>query len=393
MLKNIKLNEVVQYSSFKLETGCEEYFLTLNPVGKTHAESCLDSLFENLSLFLKDAGLTEKELVFSRVYFSDVSNQIEFFKKSELLKRLQEGAVSCIQQESLQKNPLSLFCYFIKSNSVKTSCFKIKSSECDISSSTSLKNYKLLWLTGLIGKEDKSLSSAKQTMEIFKDLKELNLKNGMALVNHVIRTWIFVRDLDNHYKGMTDARKNFFEKEGIGEGNYFPASTGIEGAVENHQNLVMVESLSIEGLLPEQIVKMQGLKNLSPTMDYHVTFERGLEIVFGDRSHFHISGTASINHLGEVLHLGNPELQTQRTLDNMEVLLKEKEASLKDMAYLIIYLRDACSKDVVLAVLKERFSHLPPFIITKAPVCRPGWLVEIEGVGIKAKKSSYPVFG
>ncbi|MFN2115781.1 MAG: sugar phosphate nucleotidyltransferase, partial [Anaerolineae bacterium] len=53
------------------------------------------------------------------------------------------------------------------------------------------------------------------------------------------------------------------------------------------------------------------------TIDYGVTFERGIRIRFGDRSHLHISGTASIDKCGEIVHPGDILKQTERTVANI----------------------------------------------------------------------------
>jgi hypothetical protein len=33
-----------------------------------------------------------------------------------------------------------------------------------------------------------------------------------------------------------------------------------------------------------------------------------------------------------------------------------------------------------------------PRLVVQAPVCRPGWLVEIDGFGVKPAQHDYPVF-
>ena len=46
-------------------------------------------------------------------------------------------------------------------------------------------------------------------------------------------------------------------------------------------------------------------------------------------------------------------------------------------------LRDPADYPVVKAMYDERFPHTPK-VITLAPVCRPGWLIEMECMGVKA---------
>ncbi len=112
-----------------------------------------------------------------------------------------------------------------------------------------------------------------------------------------------------------------------------------------------------------------------------MTFERGTAIQYGDRRHLLISGTASINNRGEVIHLGDVKAQAARMLENIETLLKEGGATLDDIAQSIVYLRDVADYEIVHQYLEERLPNVPR-AITLAPVCRPAWLIEMECIAI-----------
>jgi enamine deaminase RidA (YjgF/YER057c/UK114 family) len=73
--------------------------------------------------------------------------------------------------------------------------------------------------------------------------------------------------------------------------------------------------------------------------------------------------------------------QLERTLENIDALLRSGAATLADMMYLIVYLRDAADYTRVEAYLRNRLPDLPT-VITQSAVCRPGWLVEAEGIAI-----------
>ena len=49
---------------------------------------------------------------------------------------------------------------------------------------------------------------------------------------------------------------------------------------------------------------------------------------------------------------------------------------------MIVYLRDMADYAVVKRMFDERFPSTPK-VITLAPVCRPGWLIEMECMGAK----------
>jgi enamine deaminase RidA (YjgF/YER057c/UK114 family) len=73
--------------------------------------------------------------------------------------------------------------------------------------------------------------------------------------------------------------------------------------------------------------------------------------------------------------------QTERLFLNIEQLLADGGAGMKDLQYLIVYLRDVADYSAVNTYLQENFSGIP-YLITAARVCRPEWLIEVETVAI-----------
>jgi enamine deaminase RidA (YjgF/YER057c/UK114 family) len=191
---------------------------------------------------------------------------------------------------------------------------------------------------------------------------------------------------------MVDARRDFYAVQGLMASTRFVASTGIEAQAIDPRSLVSMDCLSLGNIMQEQILTMNALENMPPTIEYGVTFERGLRIKFGDRSHLYISGTASIDQAGKILFEGNVEKQTITTLDNVEALLKNQRASLADLSHILCYVRNAKDHAGVAEILKDRLDRNMPAIIVQAPVCRPGWLVEMEGVAIIPDTNNYPPF-
>lgn len=61
----------------------------------------------------------------------------------------------------------------------------------------------------------------------------------------------------------------------------------------------------------------------------------------------------------------------------MEALLAEGKAGFGDVAHMLVYLRDVADYELVNRMFEERFPDVPRVILW-APVCRPGWLVEME---------------
>ena len=96
-----------------------------------------------------------------------------------------------------------------------------------------------------------------------------------------------------------------------------------------------------------------------------------------------IPGLDSIDQRGEILYAGDVARQLDRTLENIAALLQQAGATLGDMCVFIVYVRDPADQAFVQREMRARFGNAPIEIVT-APVCRPGWLIEIEGQAVVA---------
>jgi enamine deaminase RidA (YjgF/YER057c/UK114 family) len=223
----------------------------------------------------------------------------------------------------------------------------------------------------------KVAGSHDQTRQLFDQYTDQLARHSMTLADHVTRTWLFVRDIDVNYGGLVKARRDLFERHGMTADTHYLASSGIQGQVADPNALVAMDAMAVAGLQPEQVRFVKATDHLSPTHVYGVTFERATRIAYRDRRHVIVSGTASIDHAGNVLHVGHVERQLDRTLENIAALLTEAQASLDDVNSWIVYLRDPSDQALLATRLEERLGHAP-MIVVAAPVCRPTWLVEIE---------------
>ena len=104
---------------------------------------------------------------------------------------------------------------------------------------------------------------------------------------------------------------------------------------------------------------------------------RGVAVSYRDRKHVIISGTASIDSAGMIVHPGDMPRQLDRTLENVEALLRDGGATFQDVCVLIVYVRDPSDLGVAQRAIHERFGEAPMQVVV-APVCRPGWLIEVE---------------
>ena len=245
----------------------------------------------------------------------------------------------------------------------------------------------------LPGAEPAGTGSFDQMRRAFLDL-EKTLPPGCSIADNLLRTWIYCRDIDNHYAGLVRARREYFAAIGLTARTHYIASTGIAGCSEKPSQLVRMDSLLAgPGTLPEQFEYMRAPEHLSPTHVYGVTFERGTRLAHRDRSHYFLSGTASIDKEGRIVHPGNVAAQTERALDNVAALLENHQGTLSDLRQAVVYLRDPSDCDTVEKILEKRIGNHCVRIMLHAPVCRPGWLVELEGIAVNdCGGRQYPIF-
>jgi enamine deaminase RidA (YjgF/YER057c/UK114 family) len=369
-------------SSFSTSKGSEEWFLTVRTRPGIGFMAALDELADEYDAASSRCGLSDATAVFSRLFVSDFINQQEALIQSGLAMRLQAGALSIVEQKPVDGGQFALFSYHIRSTSAVGPVKQVIRGPADFRNECLCagENYTLLYTANY--SHGRVFDAYDQTTALFGALSECIRNNAMDLLANTIRTWIFVHDIDNHYQGMVRSRREFFSAHGLTDKTRYLASTGIDGSGNSPKNLVTVDSLSIGGLEPGQIIRIEAPTHLSPTILYNVTFERGLRVRFGDRSHLYISGTASIDNRGEVVHVGDVENQTRRTIENLAALLASQQATLGHMAYVIAYVRDFHDWQRVQRVLAAELGENIPLVAVESKVCRPAWLVELEGVAV-----------
>ena len=358
----------VQLSSFCPEGGAGEWhaMLHVEPRGDLF-QSQYDRLIEAERRLLSRDDIRGARVIFKRYFLSDGTNQQPLMHDEP-----DTCTVSYIQQPPLDGSKLALWLYLQRGTEVVD--------HADGMGSTLVRHngYEHLWTMGMTVPEG---SSYAQTRTLLEDYEQLLAGREATMEANCIRTWFFVRDVDTSYKGMVVARRENFEREGLSRSTHYIASTGIGGNPSDPRAVIQFGSYALKGFRPEQQQYLYALSHLNRTDEYGVTFERGTRMTYGDRSHLIISGTASIDHRGEVLHEGDIEQQTLRMWENVEALLSEGGGRFSDVMQIVVYLRDISDYDVVSRMFRERLPEIPT-VFTLAPVCRPSWLIEMECIAV-----------
>lgn len=234
------------------------------------------------------------------------------------------------------------------------------------------------------GMTSDGVDSESQTSGILDSYETFLQENGMTIEANCFRTWFFCNDIDNNYAGLVKARRENFDLNGLTAQTHYISSTGIAGVPAGGRT-VQMDAWAIKGDVRHKYLRART--HLNHTSEYGVTFERGVRLDYSGHRHCIISGTASINNRGEVLHVGDVKAQTQRMLENVRALLKEGESRSEDICSALVYIRNESDAAAVDSVLSSSLAG-KPYIILLAPVCRPAWLVEMECISISKDSCS-----
>ena len=222
-----------------------------------------------------------------------------------------------------------------------------------------------------------------QTEHVFARSEEILEGQGLSFTD-VIRTWLYVDEMERDYDDLNEVRNAFFARHGV---ERLPASTGIEGGVYPFDRGGAMDLYVLRTERPVQIDVMHA-PTLNEAPVYGSAFSRGLTVTREDRTVAYVSGTASIDENGDVVHVGDIAGQSSRTLLNIEQLLVGSGAAPTDIVRATTYLKRAEDCKVFLRSWRERgFPESIPHTVCRADVCRPDWLCETEVVAIYAPRT------
>ena len=361
---------IVSHTQFAAPGGIREDFFTAEGAVRDTFQSEAEELFAAYEAKLAQYGCSRSTEMLLRIHLSDVTNQREILQD---LTSDRSSFISVVGQIPVGGRRIALEAWHWQGAEMVK-----KSNALQVS----LSNYQALWF----GMEStQACGSFAQTAEAFAALKDFLQPYQANICDHTVRTWLYCRDVDNNYSGLVQARNEFFAANGLTTDTHFIASTGIEGQMADVKQLVMMDSINYPDLQAGQMRYLSAPEMLSPTALYGVSFERGTRLVFGDRSHYFISGTASIDKYGKVVHLCNVAKQTIRMLENIQALLESSEGSMQDIRMATLYLRDPADADIVRNIIYDKLGSDLPLVTVKAPVCRPTWLVEMECIAVNDK--------
>ena len=325
----------------------------------------VDSIRQAIEQIEKETGTIA---FFVRFHLSDIATQANCVKEAFAGKKC---AVSIVGQPPMPLSKVQAIAMFesdIEITAVDANTIKVSNGSEDC-----------YWTTRLVDPHD---DSYKQTHHQLQQYEKFLADNGMNIADNCVRTWFFVRDIDRNYGGVVVGRRENFLLNGLTPDTHYIASTGIEGKHEDHNVLSVLDAYAVKGISPDKMQILYAAENMNKTIEYGVTFERGVCVHHSaGYKQVYISGTASIDTKGDVLHVGDIKGQVRRMTENVGALLKEAGCNWNDISQATVYLRDIADYECAYNELSKIMTD-KQFIVVQAPVCRPAWLIEMEAIAI-----------
>jgi enamine deaminase RidA (YjgF/YER057c/UK114 family) len=203
---------------------------------------------------------------------------------------------------------------------------------------------------------------------------------GLAFKD-VVRTWIYVRDIDRNYGAVNQARNRYFDEQHVVR---LPASTCVEGALVGADAPVAMDLYAVAANL-EVRVEAIPLGLMGEASAYGSVFARGSLLAEPGRKSLYLSGTASLDGKGRAVAVGDVEGQVACMLGNVRSLLAKAGMDFGDAVSATAYLKRAEDyRDFCRAAAVADFPAQLPMAIVVAAICRPDWLCEIELCAVRA---------
>lgn len=352
-------------------------------------ESQAASMYENLLRELPRHGVGLRDIVTEKVFLSDLAAQLPGLRairgkylggeenQSALLP-----ATTCVQQPPARRGQLCEIQVFaiIAGDGPPITHRRLDSLPGEASGRVvetgDLRHVFLANLTG--GRAGDALDFTGQAASMFEGAETVLAREGLSF-RDVVRTWIYLSDIDRHYDDLNRARRVLFQSRGVLP---CPASTGIQGKVSPADRGCGLDLRALAGPGRFQVRPIHA-STMNEAPSYGSDFSRGMQVTTDDRAVIYLSGTASIDTEGRVLHVGDLPGQADRMLLNIQQLLAEQGAGFRHLVSAITYLKRPEDLPPMLEVCRRRgFPEQIPNTFCVADVCRPEWLCEMEVIAV-----------
>lgn len=371
---------LVQVSRIDGASGTKAY-VCVRPEPRGGVESQAQQVYERLGRLLKELGATPQAVVSEKLFLADITDvdSVGAARDAVYGLQLQRPATTWVQQPpcpSEQRLELQARVLYASRAGhdvrLQSLAAELGAGQARRVSSQGYEHYYAHNITG--GETGDGLDAAAQMADVFERAQSLLMAQGLTF-RDVIRTWLYLPDMEGDYGELNRVRTGFFDRVGV---RHPPASTGIQGGVHPADRRLSMDLYALGGDTTFD-VRLMHAPTLNEAWSYGSSFARGMEVTRRDRTVLYVSGTASIDEDGQVVAVGDIEGQVRRMLQNVEALLAGSQATPADLVRATTYLKDPAYQADFARIWREGGWPLEiPHTVCVADVCRPDWLCEIE---------------
>lgn len=307
---------------------------------------------------------------------------------------------------SLPSDQMLLTHLFFGTNTTQQDCLSIQTNLEVLDE----KHFSQFWITDqkVEQKQYKNIQYARSTDLVFGQIllpltKQIDFENLTAQAyqeifeclhitscDHLLRTWNYFPEITSHISKQNAAtRYELFCRGRLRalkdcqiETNYYPAAT----VIGNQTNFLQIYffASSTPGIAVENPRQTSAYQYPVDNEQSQPLFSRGLLKIWGNRTHFYVSGTASIvGH--ETQHIDDVCAQLNESINNVETLVAHANDQYQtqlnaqdDLLYMKVYIRNKNDVAHIKQVLAARLSGNTPRVLLQGDMCRENLLVEIE---------------
>jgi len=383
----------VQATTIK-SADATEVFARCAPIasatGRNNCRIQTQVLYDCLDQLLGQTGVAMGDVVIEKALFRSITADFDDFqevRREAYRKRGITGpalpAITCLQQPPCRPGEdIELQIYAVVPSRAGNSRVRVLSPACEHATVklVEIGQARHLYITDISGRGHNGKPSAsfrQQSDTMFEAAKNVLDSCGLSFPQ-VLRTWIYLDNIDRDYDELNASRNAFFEQEGV---ERLPASTGIRGGLHPPGTRC---TLDVYALLNPEIadVRIMHTPTLNEAPEYGSSFSRGMQVALPGETCLFISGTASVDEHGATAHVGDIRAQLERMLLNVDELLRAHGATFADLAQATTFLKSAENLGLYEKICAERGVSGIPHSIVEADVCRPDLLCEMEAIAI-----------
>lgn len=196
---------------------------------------------------------------------------------------------------------------------------------------------------------------------------------GMSFAD-VVRTWFYNRDILDWYADFNAGRTSFFNSRKVFDG-LLPASTGIgspnPAGVPIQSAFIALRGAAAQGRVFEIESPLQ-----CGAPKYGSSFSRAVEFDMPACKRIMVSGSASIDFVGNTVHFGDIKKQVKLTMEVIGAILESRGLSFADTVSSVAY----CMRPEYIEAFREWMADNCeiPCVPSYSTVCRSDLMFEVE---------------